>query len=339
MSGATDHERADAPETTRLERMGAAAAEVGRGRARRPGMRNAARWIVVVLALAFLTVFIATQADRLPEFDWRFSPGWLALAAVCVALFYVIQAAAWLSILRALGGRLDGVPGRAVWGKSLLARYVPTNALMVVGRVVMAERHGVGRRACLASVVYELGLAVCAAVVVGAYFVITMPALAGVPARYAVLAVVPLALAFLHPRVFRPVTGVVLRKLGREPLPATLSARRMAVLLGVYVVAWLAVGTGVFAFASALHPVGAEEYPYVVTAQAVAFGAAVITFVAPSGLGTRDAALAAALAVVLPLAVATAIAIAFRLFQTAIELAFVGAVAWRDRRRAQPAAA
>jgi glycosyltransferase 2 family protein len=317
---------------TVLERAGTAAAHAGRGDPRRPGLQVALRWGFVVLVLGFLVGFVVTQWDQLPDFDWRFRPGWLALAAVGVALFYVIQAEAWHAIVRGLGAELPATSARAVWGKSLIARYVPTNALMVVGRVMMAERLGVSRRVCVASMMYELGLALCAAMVVGAYFVITMPALEDVPVRYAVLLVVPAVLVTLHPRVFRRVGDYILRKLGRDPLPSTLSAARVGVLLVIYVLSWVAVGSGVFAFASALHPVDLEDFPYVAAAQAVAFGVAVVTFIAPSGLGTRDAALAAALAVVLPLAVAGAIAVAFRLFQTAVELAFVGAVAWAGRR-------
>ena len=169
-----------------------------------------------------------------------------------------------------------------------------------------------------------------------------MPVLEDQPARWAVLGVVPAALVALQPRVFRPLADVVLRKLGRDPLPAVLSPASVAVLLVVYLASWVAVGTGVFAFASALHPVPAADYPHVAAAQAVAFGVAVVTFVSPSGLGTRDAALAVALSVVLPLAVATAIAVGFRLFQTAVELAFVGAVAAAGRRAGgarRPAAA
>jgi hypothetical protein len=102
--------------------------------------------------------------------------------------------------------------------------------------------------------------------------------------------------------------------------------------VAVYVVAWSVIGLGVFAFASALHPVGVDELVYVAASQSVAFGVAVLTFVVPSGLGTRDATLATALAAVLPVAVATAIAVAFRLFHIAIELVFVGAVSALDRR-------
>ena len=223
MGGATDD---DGRSRTVLERAGAAAAEVGRGAPRRPRLRAGLRWAFVVLVLGFLVGFVVTQWDQLPDFEWRFRPAWLILAAAGVALFYLIHAEAWRAIVRGLGAHLDGTAARAVWGKSILARYVPTNALMVVGRVMMAERLGVGRRVCVASMIYELGLALSAAVLVGAYFVITMPALDDQPARYAVLAVVPAALVALHPRVFRPVADYALRKLGREP--ATRDAPRGA---------------------------------------------------------------------------------------------------------------
>jgi hypothetical protein len=64
----------------------------------------------------------------------------------------------------------------------------------------------------------------------------------------------------------------------------------------------------------------------------VAFCVAVLTFVVPSGLGTRDAALATAMSGVLAGTVATAIAVAFRIFQTAIELMFVGGVVGLGRK-------
>lgn len=318
--------------STLLERVGTAAAGVGSLAAGRPRTRAALQYGLVLLIFGFLVGFIATQWSKLPDFDWRFEPGWLAVAAAAVTLFFMIQVETWRRILARLGEELEPRHARAVWGKSLLARYVPTNALMVVGRVVMAERHGVRKRVCLASIVYELGLMVCGAVVVGSYFVITLPVLEGQPARFAVLCVIPLALAVLHPRVFEPLANLVLGKLGREPLPATLPFRAVVVLVLVYVVAWSVVGLGVFAFASALHPVGLDELAYVAASQSVAFGVAVLTFVVPSGLGTRDATLATALAVVLPAAVATAIAVAYRLFQIAIELLFVGAVSALDRR-------
>jgi hypothetical protein len=235
-------------------------------------------------------------------------------------------------ILHALGEDIPARAGRAVWGKSILARYVPTNALMVVGRVVMSERYGVSKRVCLASVVYELVLGFGTALMIGAYFVIKLPSLQDQPLRWAVLVVIPGVLVALHPRVFGQVANFALRKLGREPLPRTLPYGRIVEVALLYGISWATIGVGVYAFASALQSLDLSDFPYIAAAYPVAFCVAVLTFIVPSGLGTRDTALAAAMTAVLTGTVATAIAVAFRIFQTAIELLYVAAVAGLGRR-------
>jgi glycosyltransferase 2 family protein len=317
---------------TILERIGAWASTVGASTGGRSRRGTLLRWAFLALIAAFLIVFVVTQAAQLPEFEWRFLPAWLAASAAAMACFFVLQPLGWLLILRGLGQPLQVTPAYAVWGKSLLARYVPTNALMIVGRIVLAERFGVPRRVCLASIVYELGLTISCAAALGAYVLITLPALAGFPPRFALLAILPAALLVMHPRVFRPLSDLALVRLGREPLPVVLPFRSVAGLVPVYLAVWSVVGLSLFCFASALYQVPAGELLYVAASQPAAFSASVGVFVLPSGLGARDAVLAAALSGVFPGTVAIAIAVAFRLFQVSVELPFVAVVAWRGRR-------
>ena len=252
------------------------------------------------LIFACLVFFVVRQWNELPDFDWRFEPAWLALSALGVFGFYVFQGEIWRLIVHSLGeSHLRARPARAIWGKSLLARYVPTNALMVVGRIVMAEQEGVPKRVTLASIVYELVLGFGTAVMVGAYFVIQLPDLDDQPARYAVLLLIPIVLAVLHPRVFAPLANFGLRKLGREPLPQVLPFAQVLKFSLMYIGCWAVIGLGLFAFATALHPLDGSDLPYVAASYPVAFCVAVLTFVVPSGLGTRDAALAMAMAAVL----------------------------------------
>jgi hypothetical protein len=318
---------------TLLERAGARAAGIGSIGAGHPRRRAFLQWGLSALIFAFLVGFVLRQWSDLPDFSWRFAPGWLVLSVVGVAGFYLIEVELWRFIVRSLGGHMEPAPARAIWGKSLLARYVPTNVLMVLARIVMAERLGVPKRVTFASVVYELGIVLATAVMVGSYFVIDLPALQGQPARFAVLLAIPLALVALHPRVFGPVCELVLRKTGREPLERTLGFGRVLALAALYLLTWASIGLAVFAFAAALHPIDIADLPYIAAAYPVAFCVAVLTFIVPSGLGTRDAALATAIAAVLPAAVATAIAVAFRLVQTAVELGFVGVMVGLARRR------
>ena len=207
---------------TLLERAGSVLAGIGSLGSRRPHLRVVLHVVLLAVVSGFLVAFLVTQWRKLPDFDWHFRPLWLVLAILCNALFLIFQGELWRAILRSLGESLGAAAGRRIWGQSLLARYVPTNALMVLSRVVLAEREGVSKRVCLASVVYELGIVVSAALIVGAYFAVTLPSLDDVAARYAVLAVIPVVLTMLHPRIFQPLADFALRKLGREPLPCAL---------------------------------------------------------------------------------------------------------------------
>jgi len=320
--GAASRRAADA-DPPRGRRGGGVASALARLRERYPRLPAVARAGLLVVIFGSLVGFLATQWNRLPEFDWRFSPAWLVLSGIAVGALYVGQGELWRLILRLLGAPTERRAARAAYAKPLLARYVPTSVLLVVGRVVLAERLGVQKRVTLASIAYELGLAVVSAVIAASYFVIRLPGLAEVEARYAILLVIPIALVALHPRAFGPMADYALRKVGSEPLAMTIPFSRVLALVALYLLTWVAVGLGLFAFASALHPVEARDLLYIAASYPVGFCVSVLAFILPGGLGARDVTLATALAGVLPAAVAAAIAIAFRLFQTAIELVYV----------------
>ena len=328
----TDSSSTDPDRPPLLHRAGTAAASVGSLGEGRPRLRAAIQYGLIAIIFAFLALFLITQWNKLPNYDWRFRPGWLVVTLALLLTFYALQPTLWIVILGGLGERAGTAELRAAWAKSLIARYVPTSALMVVGRVVLAERAGITGRVALASIVYELALGVCGAVIGGAYFFIKLPALQHHDIRYAILLVIPIALTALHPRVFKPVTDWALGKLGREPLPRALPYSMVLLLVPAYLIGWLLVGAGLFTFALALQPLPFDKLPYIATAYPVAFGVSVLTFILPSGLGTRDATLATAIDAVLPLTVATAIAVAFRIFQTAVELTFVGLLVLVARR-------
>jgi uncharacterized membrane protein YbhN (UPF0104 family) len=284
--------------------------------------RRVAVAAAAVVTGGFLVAAVATEWGKLPHISWRLEPGWLALCVLAFCAFQFTNWAIWHSLLAALGGTLETGRSRAIWNVSLLGRYVPTSALMAIGRVGMAQREGVSRRVTLASVIYELALAFGAAMLVAAYFVVTLPALSGHPARFVALACLPLTLLALSPAVFGRFSRIALTRLGREPLDVVLSLPRVFVYLGAYAVSLLVAGLGVYAFARSLHPLAASELPIAIGSYAVGFGFSLVAFVLPGGLGAREAGITAALSPVLPAAVAVAVAVGVRLLQTVVEVAF-----------------
>jgi len=108
------------------------------------------RWAGLAAGLLIIGALAWTVAgawDVVASFDWQVSAGWLVLAFVLVLASLLLSALAYEAIL----GGLHRPPPPVVatvsaWARSLLGRYVPGNVLMLVGRAVMAQAHGVPAR-------------------------------------------------------------------------------------------------------------------------------------------------------------------------------------------------
>jgi hypothetical protein len=201
--------------------------------------------------------------------------------------------------------------------------------------VLLSERAGVPRRITLASIVYEQALSATSAVIVAAYFIIQHPDLQGQSLRWGVLLLIPLTIALLHPRVFGPLVNKALRAFGREPLPGVISLRGVLALIVFYCLNWVVVALAIYCIARSVTFIPFNDLLLVGSAQAIGYWAALVTLIAPAGLGVRDAAFAWAVKAALPgksFALGSLIAIAVRGVMTVGELIYVGAVTALGRR-------
>jgi len=309
-----------------LHRIGDAGARFGTRPPRSKRVRLAIQLGIAVVVFGFLVLTVVNQWAEIRDQGVHFHVLWLIPAFVFLPLFYALSALGWDLILRFLGYRIGVGRAQVAWGQPLLARYVPGSVLYVLGRVLLSERAGVKRRVTIASIVYEQAISATSAIAFAAYFLISHPDLEGQPLRWLVLLLIPLAIAILHPRVFGPLANRVLRAFGREPLPEVISLGGVLTLILYY----LLVSLGMYSVARSVTtiPFTFDEVLTVGSAQAVGYVAALVTLVAPAGLGIRDAAFAWAVkgAVGNSFAVGSLIAIAVRGVLTVVELLFVGLV-------------
>lgn len=318
-----------------LHRLGAAGARFGSKPPRSKRVRLAIQLAIALLILGFLLLTVVNQWSEIQAEGVHFHLAWLVPATIVLVVFYVLNAFGWDLILRNLGYRIGFGRAQVAWGQPLLARYVPGSVLYVLGRVLLSERAGVPRRITIASIVYEQALSATAAAVLAAFFIISHPDLGGEPLRWAVLLVIPLLLLLLSPPVFRPLADRALAAFGREPLPAVISLRGVALLLAFYSFNWIVVSVGVYCVARSVASIPVGEVLTVGAAQAAGYLAALVTLVAPAGLGVRDAAFAWAVKGALPsrsFAIGSLIALAVRGVMTVIEVIYVGAVTALGRR-------
>jgi hypothetical protein len=318
-----------------LHRIGEAGARVGSKPPRSRGVRLALQIGLAVLIFGFLVLTVVDQWSEIQSEGVHFHVLWLIPAIIILPLYFAISALGWDLTLRFLGYPIGIGRAQVAWGQPLLARYVPGSVLYVLGRVILSERAGVPRRISVASIVYEQAISATSAIVVAAYFIINHPDLQGQPLRWAVLLLIPAAIIVLHPKVFAPLSSKALRAFGREPLPGVISLRGVLSLLVFYSLNWLVVAFGIYSVARSVTYIPYDDILLVGSAQAIGYFAALVTLVAPAGLGVRDAAFAWAVKAALPsgsFALGSLISIAVRGVMTVGELIYVGAVTALGRR-------
>jgi glycosyltransferase 2 family protein len=318
-----------------LHRLGDAGAQIGTKPPRSKGVRLALQVGLAVVIFGFLVLTVISDWSDIKSEGVHFHVLWLIPALIILPLYFVLSAYGWDLTLRSLGYRIGFGRAQVAWGQPLLARYVPGSILYVLGRVLLSERAGVPRRISVASIVYEQAISATSAVVVAAYFVIKHPELQGDPIRWAVLLLIPLPIVILSPQVFRPLSDRVLRAFGRDPLPVVMPLRDVIGLTIYYSLVWIVVAFGVYSVARSVIHIPYKDILLVGSAQAIGYFAALVTLVAPAGLGVRDGAFAWAVKAALPtgnFGVASLIAIAVRAVMTVGELIYVAGVTVLGRR-------
>jgi uncharacterized membrane protein YbhN (UPF0104 family) len=270
-------------------------------------------------------------ADRLAATD----PVELALALAALAAYYLLFVLGWMWILRAWGVRLSYATALQAEMVSMLAKYVPGGVWTPAARVLAVRRAGVTDTALvLGSVLVEAGLSAIAGILV---FVAAL--LAGADADTQLLPLLAfglLVVVLLHPRVFPRLARVVLRPFGGTP-PPRLPYRTMLGLLGYYAFTWLVGGLALYFLLRAVGgDPGVGEIAFLGGTAAVGAIVAVLSIVAPSGLGVREASMYGLLLGVVPAGAALGATVLNRLAITVVEavLLLVGALLWRLRRPA-----
>lgn len=283
--------------------------------------------LLIIIALAY-TVFSAW--DVITSFDWQPSIGWLALGVLLVLVSLFLSALAYEGILGGLHHPAPPVRATvAAWAKSLLGRYVPGNVLMVVGRAVMAQAHGVPRMVTLAATTYEQIIALAAAAMLAVVSLLDIGSSSAVgPAAWLVLGV-PLVTLLMHPRVFGPASTWLLAKVKRPPLGALMPFRRVILMMFWYLVTSALLALGVWAMMRGIGGPAIGDPIGVASGFLLSFVISMLVFVVPSGLGVRDAIFALVLSRQVPGEVAIALSVLSRLLLIAVELLFVSlAAAW-----------
>ena len=304
----------------------------------RPRLTKAIQAVLVAATVGLCAWAVVDQWHKAGPRLEHAKPGFLALAFLMIAVYYLVFIVGWIRMLEAWRIR---VPYRAALQAemvSMLAKYLPGGVWTPAARTVALRRSAgvTDTPTVLASILVEAGLSAISGVIV---FVVSLAWVRGVDAPLLPLVLFAVLLAsLLHPRVFRPLAERLLRPFGAEsiePLPFPITM----LLLLFYCGTWLIGGIAVYFLLRSLgSDPGLATIPFLGGVSAVGAIVAVLVVFLPSGLGAREASMYGLLLAVTTSGPALGVTLLNRLAITLVELALfaTGLASWPGRRRDAP---
>jgi hypothetical protein len=214
----------------------------------------------------------------------------------------------WRRILIGFGHYVPVAPATRIWSTSELARYLPGVIWQVAGRVYLVKPYGVRGSHCSASQILELVIFLLANLLIAVACLVWLgfKNMHGPERTWMILALalVPVLIFLLHPRVLYRLMNGILRRLGKPMIVprmgfATLAALLIWSMIGIVwqtMAIWLLVEEPLGGLQLAKWWVVAGSY-------CLAWCAGFLAFWAQGGLGVRELVFIGALTVALPPAV------------------------------------
>ncbi|MFC4561997.1 lysylphosphatidylglycerol synthase transmembrane domain-containing protein [Nocardiopsis mangrovi] len=289
------------------------------------------RLVVVLVVLGCAGYALHSRWSEAREALAALSP-WLVAGSVAAALAGLgAQMLAWRAILADLGSPLPLPTAARVMFVGQLGKYLPGSVWAFVAQVELARDHEVARQRGITATVLAVAVTLTVNLAVAAA---TLPFTSEDAARrwWWALAVAPVLLAALHPRVLTPVIHAAVRLARRSrTVPdeelERVSGRGMAAAVGWSVAAWVPLSLSIWLLVAGVDD-GARG-PGALAASAGAYALAwtlgVLVVIAPAGLGIRELVLVVALAPLIDPGSALIVAALSRLVTTLGDILWAGA--------------
>ncbi|WP_019629132.1 lysylphosphatidylglycerol synthase transmembrane domain-containing protein [Actinomadura atramentaria] len=285
---------------------------------------RALRVLLVLLALGFCAYSVASQWDdtvrAFRQMSWYTLVG--ALVFGVAGLF--AWTLGWRAFMSGLGSPLPLKAAFRISAISGLGKYVPGMVWVVLTQVELSREHHVPRaRSFSASVLAVATTTACGLAVAAA----TLPLTSAAARReyWWMFPFAPVLLAALHPKFVTWALNTVLRFARQSPLEHAVSFGAMSRAAGWTIVGWLLFGGHLWLLCQSVGGGGLRLVPLAVGSYALAFVAGLLVFIAPGGLGAREAVLTAVLSPVLPAGAPLVVAISSRVVLTIADLLYAGA--------------
>jgi glycosyltransferase 2 family protein len=299
----------------------------------RPGVKKFGKRVLQIgLPIIILALFVY-QVNKnwtdLTTYTFQLNPWLLALAFLGFMLQELSYGLIWRTVLTRLDSRLGLRTCLRIYLASEFVRYIPGNVWHVLTRILWVGKYGVSRPVAFASMAIELITKLAAGVLVFSVSLLFWQDIGKVGSLLhgslldilGIASIIGLFIG-LHPRILNGALNWALRRMKREPIQLTLRYSHILLITLAWCASWIVAGTAFYVLLLALWPAAPiVAWPICIGIYAIAWDIGFVSFITPSGLGIREAAIVAlfALALPLPTGLATIMALLSRLVSTLAE--------------------
>jgi uncharacterized membrane protein YbhN (UPF0104 family) len=297
-------------------------------------VRYAAQIGVGVLLFGLVAYAVARDWQEVRDTVGRLSAGELALAELLAVCGLGTSVLVWRQSLAELGSGVRVLAAAKIYLVGQLGKYVPGSFWAFVIQMELAQRVGAPRPRALAASIVAFCINLVTGLGVG---ILVVPSYAdGEWWRYFVVcAFTVVVAAALSPPILTRLIDFGLRMIRRPQLERPVNWHGILAGAAWSVAGWLLYGLSVWVVAVGAGAPAGESLLLCLGGTALAMNAGVLVFIAPSGIGVREAVLVAALSPVLDSGEALSVALVVRLVFTLADL-IAAAAALPIRLRARP---
>src|SRR5437867_1649689 len=302
-----------------------------------PGVNKFGKRVLQIGLPAIILALFIYQVKKnwaeLTAYTFQLNPWLVALAFLGFMLQELSYGLIWQTILIRLGSNLGLRTCLRIYLASEFVRYIPGNVWHVLTRILWVGKYGVSRPVAFASMAIELITKLAAGILVFSVSLLFWQDFGKLGSLLHgslldILGIASIIALFigLHPRILNGVLNWALLRMKREPIQLTLCYSDILFITLAWCASWIVAGTAFYILLLALWPAAPfVAWPICIGIYAIAWDIGFVSFITPSGLGIREAAIVAlfALALPLPAGLATVMALLSRFVSTIAEVVCV----------------
>jgi uncharacterized membrane protein YbhN (UPF0104 family) len=298
----------------------------------KPATVRAGRLLFAAALVGALALALFKQRDALQDSFDQVSASALIGALLALGVGLVLSMLSWRAVLAELGSPLPVRQAGRIFFVGQIGKYVPGSVWPLLTQAAMGKRLGVPRTRMVTAGLVALAMSIATGLVAGLLCVGTLLHDQGRVYLVFFLALLPFALAGLHPKVLNALLAKALKLARRPPLDKPLSTRGVVVPVLLLLGCWTMFGLQAWLL---VHDIGGDD----LSALALAIGSFALAstlgtlfIIAPAGGGVREGVLVLGLAPVLSAGQALTVAVLSRMVATVADALAAGLALLAARR-------